>query len=168
MDPLSASASIITVLGVVGSAGKGLRKLRDLHNAPKDISQLIEEVESSRKLLHLAQNLPHCNLDLHIARLQSAFSELENVVKERLRGNPGQSNQVVTATATAKYSRDSLRKRQAGGDSPPDRQSNLDTPKPGAKAVFNFVRYNTSIRQLQANFAKANASISTALSIHIL
>lgn len=44
MDPLSLTASIITVVGVASKTSKALRSLYDLRHAPREILELTNEV----------------------------------------------------------------------------------------------------------------------------
>jgi hypothetical protein len=44
MDPLSISASVTALAGAVGFGLKGLRKLYEMKDSPKEVSGLIREV----------------------------------------------------------------------------------------------------------------------------
>lgn len=50
MDPLSISASIITIIGTAMKVSHGLHSLYALRYAPQDILQLINEVIMIRRL----------------------------------------------------------------------------------------------------------------------
>ena len=43
MDPLSLTASLITVIGTVKQVKKGLRQLKGLHSAPRELDDLLDE-----------------------------------------------------------------------------------------------------------------------------
>ena len=52
MDPLSFTASLITVVGLVGASSKKIYDLREkFHNAPKDVEDLLEQLRSFEGLL---------------------------------------------------------------------------------------------------------------------
>ncbi len=44
MEPLSITASILTVLGAAGQVKKGLERLQSLKNAPQELCALTNEV----------------------------------------------------------------------------------------------------------------------------
>jgi len=43
-EPLSMTASILAVVGAAEKTGKGLEKLRALHNAPDELEYVLNEV----------------------------------------------------------------------------------------------------------------------------
>lgn len=51
MDPLSFTASILTVIGVAGAGVKGIRKLNGYRNAPHELEELAAELEGVQALL---------------------------------------------------------------------------------------------------------------------
>ena len=52
MDPVSFTASLITVAGLVAASSKKIHDLRSkLRNAPKDVEALLEQVETFESLL---------------------------------------------------------------------------------------------------------------------
>lgn len=57
MDPLSLTASIITLLGAGGAVGKGIRKLIALRHAPKTLLLLEDEILYMQQVVTLSQDL---------------------------------------------------------------------------------------------------------------
>lgn len=43
-EPLSLAASILAILGAAEKTGKGLERLRALHNAPDELEYVLNEV----------------------------------------------------------------------------------------------------------------------------
>jgi hypothetical protein len=58
MEPLSLTASIITVVGVASKTSKALRSLYDLRHAPREILELTNEVIEQPSCLNIADALP--------------------------------------------------------------------------------------------------------------
>jgi hypothetical protein len=58
MDPLSITASIITVLSAARKAGQGLQKIKALKDAPKELDNLLAEFSRIESVLQAFQNLP--------------------------------------------------------------------------------------------------------------
>ena len=53
MEPISFAASLITVVSLVTTSSKKILDLRrKLHNAPKDVQNLLEQVQTFESLLH--------------------------------------------------------------------------------------------------------------------
>ena len=52
-EPLSMTASILAVVGAAEKTGKGLEKLRALHNAPDELEYVLNEVSLHYHLLAL-------------------------------------------------------------------------------------------------------------------
>ena len=67
MDPLSLTASILTVIAAAQAGVEGLRKLNNFHKAPKELKDLALELESIKSLL---QEVEHF-LELNPLLLQS-------------------------------------------------------------------------------------------------
>ena len=64
MDPVSFTASLITLCGLVAASSKKIHDLREkLRNAPKDMETLLEQVETFENLLNELQTQlqDHCN-----------------------------------------------------------------------------------------------------------
>ena len=62
MDPLSLTASLITVVGAVKQVKKGLRQLKGLHNAPRELDDLLDENSQFEAILKALDNTPwKCN-----------------------------------------------------------------------------------------------------------
>jgi len=51
MDPLSLTASIITVVGLAGSIGKSLKQLRQLRHIPDEVHTLINDIADLQAVL---------------------------------------------------------------------------------------------------------------------
>lgn len=79
MDPLSATASILAVLGALAASAKGLRKLLALRKSPKELSDLIHEVTALRSLLRIV-HASLLNLG-NITPLQAFLQELQYLLK---------------------------------------------------------------------------------------
>ena len=56
MDPLSATASIVAVVGAAGSLASGLRKICALKDAPDDLRQLYEDLSYIHLLVSIIQD----------------------------------------------------------------------------------------------------------------
>ena len=67
MDPLSLTASILTVIAAAQAGVEGLRKLNNFHKAPQELEDLALELESIKSLL---QEVEHF-LELNPLLLQS-------------------------------------------------------------------------------------------------
>jgi len=85
-EPLSLAASIIAVLGAAEKTGRGLERLRSLHNASDEIEYILNEVylPSSRPHLHQA-NMSQINdmrvvlRSVHNAEMALTGSEAEDI-----------------------------------------------------------------------------------------
>ena len=95
MDPLSLTASIIAVLGLTGSVGKGFHKIREIRKAPEILLQLNNEVTDLYLLVHAIDDLYRQHNDSTrvsqqevvcavLERTKSAVLELEEVIAYRL------------------------------------------------------------------------------------
>ncbi|KAF1951669.1 hypothetical protein CC80DRAFT_553045 [Byssothecium circinans] len=54
-EPLSITASILAVLGAAEKTGKGLERLRTLHNAPDELQYVLNEISDMRIVLRSVQ-----------------------------------------------------------------------------------------------------------------
>lgn len=79
MDPLSATASVLAVLGALAASAKGLRKLLALRKSPKELSDLLHEITALRSLLKIV-HASLLNL-ADIAPLQAFLQELQCLLK---------------------------------------------------------------------------------------
>ena len=57
MDPLSLTASIIAVLGAIGSISNGLQKLSSLHHAPMTLLALNNEISDLQLIIRMTHDL---------------------------------------------------------------------------------------------------------------
>lgn len=79
MDPLSVTASILTVVGAASKVSKGLKLLKALREAPGELSNLLEEVERIEMILKCVEQ--------SFVASERAVPELERVIdaaKEKL------------------------------------------------------------------------------------
>ena len=58
MDPLSFTASLITVVGTVKQVKNGLRQLKGLHNAPRELDDLLDENSQFEAILTAIDKTP--------------------------------------------------------------------------------------------------------------
>lgn len=58
MEPLSAAASIIAVVGAARKAAEGLQSLKAIKDAPKELEGLLLEFSQIEIILHSYRNLP--------------------------------------------------------------------------------------------------------------
>ena len=56
MDPLSATASILTVIGAAGALVKGFKKVVDLGHAKAELSSLLKELAGLEIVIRLVEN----------------------------------------------------------------------------------------------------------------
>ena len=96
MDPLSATASIITLIGAAGVVGKGLGRLASLRHAPTILLELNDEVaglhlivQSVHVLIHRHHNnleyaLPIANLCRALEKSQTTLHTLSDLLTNRL------------------------------------------------------------------------------------
>jgi len=96
MDPLSITASAITVLAAAGQAAKAIQRLRAIRKAPielkllleevTDLNDLLKQVESSSPTKKLNGNteldLPEDGLGWQIQRTSSKLQELDLLIQE--------------------------------------------------------------------------------------
>ena len=57
MDPLSVGASVIAVVGATGKVIKGIRCLKALRDAPRELDDLSAEISQFELVLHAIQNV---------------------------------------------------------------------------------------------------------------
>ena len=58
MDPLSVTASLLTVIGTVKQVGKGLKQLKALKQAPQELDDLLDENSQFEAILKAIDNAP--------------------------------------------------------------------------------------------------------------
>ncbi|GKT65316.1 ankyrin repeat protein [Colletotrichum tofieldiae] len=56
MDPLSITASVITLLGTVVASAKALEAVRNVHNAPKQVAAALNEVTDLRAVVGMIEH----------------------------------------------------------------------------------------------------------------
>jgi hypothetical protein len=105
MDPLSFTASIVTLLGTVNGVIKGLSKIRDLRNAPDEFLDLLNEVQEMRLILNTIKSLllenqqeerlslGHQPLAQLCRKAQAQLLEIDKIVEDRLL-RPGTTDKV--------------------------------------------------------------------------
>ena len=95
MDPLSVTASVLTILGVAGQVTKGIAKVRALHHAPAELSSLINEVSDLRAVLSQVASFsnqleeerlrgPVVALKSHLSRAMDQLHALDNLINAKL------------------------------------------------------------------------------------
>lgn len=86
MEPLSAAASIIAVIGTARKAAEGLQSLKAIKDAPKELEDLLLEFSQIEIILHSYKNLPtnfqerSSNLARILGIAETKFNELDNLV----------------------------------------------------------------------------------------
>ena len=108
MEPISFAASLITVVSLVTTSSKKIHDLRrKLHNAPKDVESLLEQVQTFESLLNelntqlqdhrnnvttqetlqrvWGSSLVQMQRDVQI--LQSVLAKVESLVKKKSKGS---------------------------------------------------------------------------------
>ena len=96
MDPVSLTASILTIITTAEVAVKGLRKLRDVWKAPEDIEDLAKELEILQPTLRdVAAFLESPASSLHCASILSSVERASLIInKIKLTSRPiSQSSQ---------------------------------------------------------------------------
>lgn len=95
MDPLSVTASIITLLGASEGIVKGVSTLLVLHNAPAEVSELLDEVNDLRAVLSQVASLgnrlpeepfhgPVISLKNHLNRANEQLHEIDHLMNTKL------------------------------------------------------------------------------------
>ena len=117
MDPLSLTGSIIAILGMTGTVGKGLQKVRQLRKAPETLLQLNNEITDLYLLVRAVDDLYRQHDDSTsvsqqevvcavLERTKSAVLELEMVIAYRLTKETGRGNEIdLFAWARASHSK---------------------------------------------------------------
>ena len=86
MEPLSAAASIIAVVGAARKAAEGLRSLKAIKNAPKELEDLLLEFSQIEIILQSYKNLPtnfqerSSDLATILGIAENKFHELDNLI----------------------------------------------------------------------------------------
>ena len=86
MEPLSAAASIIAVVGAARKAAEGLQSLKAIKDAPKELEDLLLEFSQIKIILQSYKNLPtnfqerSSNLAGILRIAENKFDELDNLV----------------------------------------------------------------------------------------
>jgi hypothetical protein len=95
MDPLSVTASVLAILGAAGQVTKGLAKIRSIHNAPAELSGLINEVSDLRAIISQVATFsnrledeglrgPVVALKSHLSRARDQLYALDNLINVEL------------------------------------------------------------------------------------
>lgn len=86
MEPLSAAASILAVVGAARKAAEGLHRLKAIKNAPIELEDLLLEFSQIEIILQSYKNLPtnfqepSSNLATILGIAENKFNELNNLV----------------------------------------------------------------------------------------
>ncbi len=86
MEPLSAAASILAVVGAARKAAEGLHRLQAIKNAPKELEDLLFEFSQIEIVLQSFKNLPtnfqerSPNLATILGIAENKFDELDKLV----------------------------------------------------------------------------------------
>ena len=86
MEPLSAAASILAVVGAARKAAEGLHRLKAIKNAPKELEDLLLEFSQIEIVLQSYKNLPtnfqerSPNLATIRGLAENKFDELDKLV----------------------------------------------------------------------------------------
>lgn len=86
MESLSAAASVIAVVGAARKAAEGLRSLKAIKNAPKELEDLLLEFTQIEIILQSYKNLPtnfqerSSNLATILGIAENKFHELNNLI----------------------------------------------------------------------------------------
>ena len=86
MEPLSAAASILAVVGAARKAAEGLHRLKAIKNAPKELEDLLLEFSQIEIVLQSYKNLPanfqqvSPNLAAVLGIAENKFDELDKLV----------------------------------------------------------------------------------------
>ena len=92
MDPLSLSASVITVITAAGASAKLLKKVKDFRHLPAQLCALFNEISDLRGMLEILKGLGNEEASVEVQgtlirlmkRAEKAFSELEELLKTTL------------------------------------------------------------------------------------
>ena len=86
MEPLSAAASILAVVGAARKAANGLQSLKAIKDAPKELEDVLLEFSQIEILVQSYKNLPtnfqerSSNLATILGIAENKFNELDNLV----------------------------------------------------------------------------------------
>ena len=86
MEPLSAAASILAVVGAARKAAEGLQNLKAIKDAPKELEDLLLEFSQIEIILQSYKNLPtnfqerSSNLTTILGLAENKFNELDSLV----------------------------------------------------------------------------------------
>jgi len=113
MDPLSITASVLTVVGVVGTIAKGLRKIQILYHAPNEFHALVNEVSDLHAVLgdigtllqergEDASSGQVLNVTLPglVHRANDKLLSLNNLIHDRLSGSHTAAGEVLVSRLT--------------------------------------------------------------------
>ena len=87
MDPLSLGASVIAIVGVTGKVIKGIRSLKALRDAPRELDDLLDEVSQFETIIRAVQNASQdtgSDLKGLIETAQRILTELESLIEHKL------------------------------------------------------------------------------------
>ncbi|KAF2660578.1 hypothetical protein K491DRAFT_711773 [Lophiostoma macrostomum CBS 122681] len=77
-DPLSLTAGIIAVVGAAEKTGKGLEKLRTLHDAPDELEYALNEISDMRVVLRSIQNALTALTEREAEDIEGCFKDVES------------------------------------------------------------------------------------------
>lgn len=96
MDPLSVGASVIAVVGATGKVIKGIHRLKTLHDAPRELDDLLAEVSQFEIVVQAikeANDSPGPGLATLLERAQKVLVEFQSLIEYKLT-EAGTSNKV--------------------------------------------------------------------------
>ena len=96
MDPLSVGASVIAVVGATGKVVKGIRRLKAMQDAPKELDDLLADVSQFELVVQASQRVngnPESELGTLLKIAQDLVTEFESLIEYKLT-EPGTSNKV--------------------------------------------------------------------------
>lgn len=96
MDPLSVGASVIAVVGATGKIVRGIRRLKAMQDAPKELDDLLTEVSQFELVIKASQKI-NGHIESELGTLlkiaQDLVTEFESLIEYKLT-EPGTSNKV--------------------------------------------------------------------------
>lgn len=87
MDPISASASALALIGATAKVVKGIRRLKALQDAPRELDDLLAEISQLELVLHAVQNAyenPGPELRILLAAARDILVDLHSFIEYRL------------------------------------------------------------------------------------
>ena len=96
MDPLSVGASVIAVVGATGKVVKGIRRLKAMQDAPKELDDLLTDVSQFELVVQASQKVngnKESELAILLKTAQELVIEFESLIEYKLT-EPGTSNKV--------------------------------------------------------------------------